>query len=354
MKTNGRKTLLNWRSVLLLVATILTLILADSGVAAGPDSSKTPLAVVKGLYAAFDRGDMTAVLAAVSPNVVWTYYGPNYAIPFAGEFHGRDGVAYFFQLAEDATKDIQAGQSEYFVSGDHVFVRGWEECTVRSTGSHYKVNNVHVFTVVDGQITRFEEYIDDADVLEGMAPADIGRGRALFTTCAGCHGNHAEGRPAMRAPNLTGLDSTYLALQLTHFRAAIRGNESDTYGYMMMGRAGALPGDRGVRDVAAYIAGLPVKRSRVSTSGNAERGQKLYAGRCASCHGSSAQGDRSLGAPPLRQQDLNYLHTQLEHFVSGVRGAASLDAGGAAMRSAVASLQSPQDIDDVVAFIGSE
>ena len=73
----------------------------------------------------------------------------------------------------------------------------------------------------------------------------------------------------MHAPNLAGLGYAYLVQQLRKFRAAHRGNESDSYGFMMIGRANALPGDRGIRDVAAFVDSLPVHPS--SSAGHRQR-----------------------------------------------------------------------------------
>ena len=123
-------------------------------------------------------------------------YGPQYSLPFAGVFRGRSGVAYFFKQVDETLTDVHAGQREFIVSGDRVVVPGWEESTVRATGGHYRVDNVHVFTVRAGRITHFEEFIDNAEVLEAFQPADPERGKALFTECAVCHGTRAEGRPA--------------------------------------------------------------------------------------------------------------------------------------------------------------
>lgn len=182
-------------------------------------------------------------------------------------------------------------------------------------------------------------------------PADVARGQALFTTCAGCHGNHAEGRPAMHAPNLTGLGSDYLVQQLRKFRAAHRGNTSDTYGFMMIGRANALPDDNGLQDVAAFIDSLPVKPSSgASVAGKVERGRSLY-GACAGCHGANAEGTGSLRAPSLRQQDAAYLSLQMQHFSSGVRGADPEDIEGKQMRAAAKALPDLQAVEDVIAYI---
>ena len=201
------------------------------------------------------------------------------------------------------------------------------------------LNNVHVFTVVNDKIAQFEEYIDNAEVLEAFIPADAARGKALFTACAGCHGNEAAGRPAMHAPNLTGLGAAYIIQQLRQFRTAHRGNEQDSYGYMMIGRSSALPGDRGVRDVAEFIESLPAQNSVPVGVGNAERGRHLLCPSCAACHGSNAEGRSSVGAPALHQQDEAYLRTQLAHYTQGIRGFSPEDTGGTQMRAAVTVLE---------------
>lgn len=338
----------------LTAALLASLAFAGAAIAVPRTSTPSPISVVKALYAAFDRGDLKTVVSLVSKDVVWTQYGPSDLLPFAGVFHGPAGVAYFFKLVDENLEDVHAGQREYIVSGDRVIVPGWEDSVVRSTGGHYHVNNVHIFTVIDGRITTFEEYIDNADIAEAFKPASVARGEALFTTCAGCHGDSGEGQPAMHAPDLTGLGSAYLVRELRDFRAGIRGNESDTYGFMMIGRARALPGDRGIRDVAAFIDSLPVRRSLPSLRGDPERGRTLYDAHCAACHGSHAEGNPSLGAPPLRQQDAAYMSTQLQHFGAGIRGSNAEDIKGKQMRAAVKNMPSPQALGDILAFIESQ
>jgi hypothetical protein len=342
-----------WRAARLTTALLACLAVTGAAIAAPPPPGPSPVAVVKALYAAFDRGDLKTVTSLVSQDVVWTQYGPSHLLPFAGVFHGPAGVAYFFKLVDENLEDVHAGQREYIVSGNRVIVPGWEDSVVRSTGGHYRVNNVHIFTVVDGRITTFEEYIDNADIAEAFEPASAARGEALFTACAGCHGDGGQGQPAMHAPNLTGLGSAYLVRELRDFRAGIRGNDSDTYGFMMMGRASALPGDRGLRDVAAFVDTLPAETSPASFRGDARRGRVLYSAHCAACHGQNAEGKPSLGAPSLRQQDETYLWAQLEHFAAGIRGSNAADAGGMQMRAALKNMPGQQSIKDVLAFIKS-
>jgi cytochrome c553 len=321
--------------------------------AAADASNNDPKAVVQSLYAAFNAGDLEAAKALIADDAIWTYHGPDYIVPFAGVFHGPQGVGEFVRIVEETLAQPRAGQREFLVSGDQVAVPGWEESIVKATGAWYRVDNVHLFTVRDGKITRYEEFINSSDVVEAFLPADASRGKALFTTCAGCHGSKSEGRAEIGAPNLVGLGSSYLIRQLRNFRSGLRGNSSDTHGFMMIGRASMLPGDRGVRDVVAYIETHPLFDAPSRVKGDAQRGSKLYAP-CAACHGDKAQGNEALNAPALWQLDDQYMVRQLNNFAAGVRGGAAADVPGQQMRAATAStLPNAAAIRDVVVYIKS-
>lgn len=90
---------------------------------------------------------------------------------------------------------------------------------------------------------------------------DAKRGRALYATCAGCHGAHAEGNPAVQAPALAGQNDWYLVTQLARFRAGERGfAPEDETGTQMRTAAGVLPDEVAMRDVVAYINSLTERR----------------------------------------------------------------------------------------------
>ena len=55
--------------------------------------------------------------------------------------------------------------------------------------------------------------------------------RALFATCAACHGDNGAGNQDLRAPRLAGVDDWYLATELRKFRSGVRGtNPKDREG----------------------------------------------------------------------------------------------------------------------------
>lgn len=340
-----RKTVLT-RSAWLLLAAVGVAGVVNNGADAQPkaaarQAANDPLGTVKALYVAFEKNDMAALRRLIAPDATWSYYGPEDVLPFAGTRKGPDGVLDFFAKVEETLTDATASQREMLVSGNVVTVPGFEESTVKATGGHYKVANVHLFVVENNRIVRFEEFIDSGTVVEAFAPATPARGRAYFTTCAGCHGSSGEGNPGMHAPALAGLPSAYLLRQLRNFHAGVRGKPEDFHGYMMVGRAKALP-DRAKRDVVSYIATLPAPQPAAPTPASSAAGKAAFES-CAACHGTAGEGNSDVGAPPLRGMAPWYVRAQLAKFRKGLRGSDPNDSFGAQMRAALEQLPESQD-----------
>jgi ketosteroid isomerase-like protein len=117
--------------------------------------------VVKRLYDAFERGDIPAVLAQLSENVVWTMPGTD-ASPVSGVFRGRDGVNGFFSKVIEHFDIDGFAPGQTFADGDTVVVLGTERAAPKGRPPA-PIDWVHVFTVRDGLITDFREYFDTAE-----------------------------------------------------------------------------------------------------------------------------------------------------------------------------------------------
>lgn len=184
-----------------------------------------------------------------------------------------------------------------------------------------------------------------------VAGASVKRGEAYYTTCLGCHGVYGQGIPSMHAPNLTLQGSDYLIRQLQNFRAEVRGGVADYYGWMMNGRAKALPSDEAVRDVAAYIETLPDSYADSSLKGNITLGGAIYKNNCIACHGINAKGNPALGAPQLAGLDGYYQIQQLRNFKSGIRGSNQKDEFGVQMVPFANMLKTEKEIISVISYI---
>lgn len=180
---------------------------------------------------------------------------------------------------------------------------------------------------------------------------DLAAGKQLYNTCGACHGADGSGNKAMMAPNLTGLDASYMTRQLRHYREGIRGNHpADTMGHQMVAMSKSVSSEKDIRNLVAYIEAMPRVNSPASRDGDAHKGAKVYQN-CAACHGASGTGKTALGAPALAGQADWYLYEQLKHFSMGWRGKHPEDQYGTQMRLMTRSIQNPERLDDLLAYI---
>jgi ketosteroid isomerase-like protein len=116
---------------------------------------------IRHAYAAFQRGDIPMVLSKLTDDVQWTLPGkPD--VPYAGTYHGQQGVAEFFQRLSK-TEDVQTFEPRTFLSaGDLVVVLGHYAARVKATGQTAQTDWVHVFTFRDGKVASWQEYYDTA------------------------------------------------------------------------------------------------------------------------------------------------------------------------------------------------
>jgi cytochrome c oxidase subunit II len=118
----------------------------------------------------------------------------------------------------------------------------------------------------------------------------------------------------------------------------------------------AMRGRVVVEEESAFKAWLSTQPTYASTrarpAGDAAAGQASYA-LCAACHGSRAEGNRTLNAPKLSGQAGWYLARQLRYFKQGIRGSDSKDIYAKPMLPIAATLKDDTAIDNVVAYIGS-
>lgn len=125
--------------------------------------------IVGGFFAAFAAGEMDKALDSLAEDVRWTYHGPDSAIPWAGTFEGRDGVAQFFEVFGSRAETLEMTPQGMWEEDGVVFVRGIEASRVKATGKDYSVGWVHVITTADGRIATFDEYIDSGTVAAACA-----------------------------------------------------------------------------------------------------------------------------------------------------------------------------------------
>lgn len=126
--------------------------------------------VLKGLYAAFGRGDVPAVLGAFADDIEWHEAE---GMPYGGVYRGADAVVQnvFAPIATDV-EGFAVTPEEFVGSGDTVAAVVRYTGTGKVTGKTLDVPVVHVWDIRDGKLTRFRQFIDTVKFAE-VVPADV-------------------------------------------------------------------------------------------------------------------------------------------------------------------------------------
>jgi ketosteroid isomerase-like protein len=120
------------------------------------------VALLRGAYEAFGRGDIPAVLEVLADDIEWS--AAPAVLPHGARVHGREDVGGFFQGLGSTWSDFSVDAQHYVASGDRVCVIGRADGNLNGTRTGYGF--VHSWTVRDGTCVRFDEYVDpDAEML---------------------------------------------------------------------------------------------------------------------------------------------------------------------------------------------
>jgi ketosteroid isomerase-like protein len=129
--------------------------------AVGADSPKQ---VVEAAYAAYARKDMAAIAALFDPECE-LYQSA--LLPWGGLHRGHAGLQRFFERLVTEI-DTQIVGETLFEAGDRVVSIGRTRGVAQATEARFELPAVHVYTVADGRIRRYEAYVDTPAMLEAI------------------------------------------------------------------------------------------------------------------------------------------------------------------------------------------
>lgn len=123
--------------------------------------------IVKGLYAAFERGDLDAVFAAIAPDVEWT---ESNGIPWSGTFVGHQAVleGVFAKIGAE-WENFTATVDQFIDAGDVVITLGVDSGTYKATGKPMQAPAASIWTLRHGKVVKFVQYIDTLAVASALS-----------------------------------------------------------------------------------------------------------------------------------------------------------------------------------------
>lgn len=128
---------------------------------------RTPLNIIADHYAASARQDMAAMMADVSPDVVWTEMA---GFPCAGTWVGPEQVIdHVFKVLGSEWTNYRFELRELMDAGDRIIGLGRYQGTYGKTGKFMQARVAHVWRVQGGKIVQFEQFTDTLLVARAMS-----------------------------------------------------------------------------------------------------------------------------------------------------------------------------------------
>ena len=123
-------------------------------------------AVIGGMYEAFGRGDIPAIVDLMADDVRWEQWDVSHAgqdggLPLREERSGKDGVLAFF--GEVGRHTIHAFEVRDMMASDRQVTVDVRIDVELPNGGRYEDEELHLYTLNDaGRIVRMRHYIDSA------------------------------------------------------------------------------------------------------------------------------------------------------------------------------------------------
>lgn len=127
------------------------------------------LSVIDGAYKAFAVGNIPAVLAVMDANIVWNEAeGNSYADgnPYIGPDEVLNGV--FVRIGEDHEYFNLTDIKLHEMSNNQVLATLRYKAKLKKNGAEYNTQAAHLWTLKDGKVTNFQQYIDTKQLADAF------------------------------------------------------------------------------------------------------------------------------------------------------------------------------------------
>jgi ketosteroid isomerase-like protein len=124
------------------------------------------IGLIQSLYAAFGRGDIAAVMASTTADVVWGLDGRPTDMPFLRRFKGPAGVEEFFKVLAEVHDITSFTPEEFYADADKVFVIGRYSWVMKPSGRAGSSDWLHVWTIRNGKVAAMRSLNDTALLAE--------------------------------------------------------------------------------------------------------------------------------------------------------------------------------------------
>jgi ketosteroid isomerase-like protein len=128
------------------------------------------ISMVKQLYDAFGRSDISSVLDMFADDAVAHGPTPAGVLPWGGVHNGREGISEFLKAIGESLEDEQFELHEFIAQHNKVVVLGYAKGHAKPTGRPYEIEFVHVWSVRNGKFSELRVYNNTAALVEALRP----------------------------------------------------------------------------------------------------------------------------------------------------------------------------------------
>jgi ketosteroid isomerase-like protein len=123
------------------------------------------LVIIRDLYGAFTQGDLETAMTNWAPEISWNV-AENHPFAAGNPYIGAETIVSKL-LSEMGAKmpDVAIQVSEMLDAGDKIVVLGRYQGPVKATGKSIDAQMAHVWTLKDGKIVHFQQYVDTKQMI---------------------------------------------------------------------------------------------------------------------------------------------------------------------------------------------
>jgi len=124
--------------------------------------------VIRGVYAAFQKGDIPAVLGAMAPDIVWNE-AENFPYADKNPYIGPDAIlAGVFARLGGEWDGFSVKEEELIDAGDTIVTLGRYGGAPKATGNKINAQFAHIWKFKNGKIVSFQQYTDTLQTMLAM------------------------------------------------------------------------------------------------------------------------------------------------------------------------------------------